>query len=171
MDHNRRRREVAACRWSSEVADAFDALAAHGRAGRRYGVVVVDPPSFAQKQADVRAAVSAYRRLTRLASRLVAPDGVLVQASCSSRVSTETFTTAVLDEVGGSGRELEVVALTGHAVDHPVTFREGEYLKAVFVRLGPDGRRRPGHGRTDRSDRTDRKDRSAPRRPPARGSS
>ena len=104
--------------------------------------MVVDPPSFAQKQADVRAAVSAYRRLTRLASRLVAPDGLLVQASCSSRVSTETFTSTVIDELGATGREPEVVALTGHAVDHPVTFREGEYLKAVFVRLGPDGRGR-----------------------------
>ena len=140
--HNRDRAEVAACRWSSEQADAFDALAAHGHIGRRHDVVVIDPPSFAQKKADVRAGVAAYRRLTRLGVRLVRPDGLFVQASCSSRISTDLFTTSVLDEIHTSGRDAEVVAVTGHAVDHPVTFREGEYLKALYVRLGPARRRR-----------------------------
>ena len=79
-------RHVAACHFTSDVGDAFDVMAALGRSGRRFEVVVVDPPSFASNQAAVGRAIAAYRRLTALALPLVAPGGVLFQASCSSRV-------------------------------------------------------------------------------------
>ncbi|MGD9701761.1 MAG: class I SAM-dependent rRNA methyltransferase [Acidimicrobiia bacterium] len=136
MAHNRELRRVAACRHTIEVADAFDAMRELGRRSARFDVVVVDPPSFAQKQADVRGALQAYRRLTELATVLVAPGGVLVQASCSSRVGAEAFHDAVLGTIERSGRHAHVLARTTHAVDHPVTFAEGAYLKAVFVRIG-----------------------------------
>ncbi len=106
------------------------------RAGTTYDVVVVDPPSFAQRQANVEGALRAYTRLTHLALRLVRPGGMLVQASCSSRVTDEEFFDTVLDAAVAAGRPLTEIARTGHDVDHPVTFREGSYLKAGFWRVG-----------------------------------
>ncbi len=136
MALNRDLAAVAACAFTTECGDAFEALVRLARAGDDYDLVVVDPPSFAQRQANVDGALRAYTRLTHLALRLVRPGGTLVQASCSSRVTDEQFFAAVLDAADAAGRSLTEIARTGHDIDHPVTFREGTYLKAGFWRVG-----------------------------------
>jgi 23S rRNA (cytosine1962-C5)-methyltransferase len=127
---------VRVCSFTTEVGDAFDVMVRLARAGSAYDIVIVDPPSFAQRQANVEGALRAYTRLTHLALRLVRPGGVLVQASCSSRVSDEQFFTTVVDAAEAAGRPLTELVRTGHDIDHPVTFREGSYLKAGFWRVG-----------------------------------
>jgi 23S rRNA (cytosine1962-C5)-methyltransferase len=128
---------VRDCAFGTEVGDAFEVMVQLARAERDFDLVVVDPPSFAQRQANVDGALRAYTRLTHLALRLVRPGGVLVQASCSSRVTPEQFFGTVVDAAVAAGRSLDEIVRTGHDVDHPVGFREGEYLKAGFWRVGP----------------------------------
>ncbi|MGI9609060.1 MAG: class I SAM-dependent rRNA methyltransferase, partial [Acidimicrobiia bacterium] len=94
----------------------------------------VDPPSFAPKQSDVARSLAAYRKLTRAAIEVLGPGGLLVQASCSARVSEEAFHAAIRDELDRSGRTFAPIESFGHPVDHPVTFPEGRYLKAIFAR-------------------------------------
>ena len=130
---NRSDRRVAECRTDQTVGDAFEVMADLAGQGERYDIVVIDPPSFASKQSDVEGALRAYGRLTDLGVSLVRTGGTLVQASCSSRVTTETFHEQVLRSATGSGVALHELARTGHGIDHPVGFREGAYLKAVFA--------------------------------------
>lgn len=130
--HNAQRPDVAACEFRTEVGDAFDVMVGLARSHRDFDVVVVDPPSFAQKQSSVDAALRAYTRLTHLALRLVRPHGLLVQASCSSRVPADLFFATVLDAAELAGRDLRQQVRTGHDIDHPVTYPEGAYLKAGF---------------------------------------
>ena len=59
-----------------------------------------------------------------------------MQASCSSRVTADQFFDTVLDAAIAAGRPLREIERTGHDIDHPVTFREGAYLKAGFWRVG-----------------------------------
>ncbi len=132
MERNRTLPAVRACEHETRVGDAFDVMSDLGRHDRRFGLVVVDPPSFAQRRSNVEGALRAYSRLTRLAVALVAPGGVLVQASCSSRVPAADFFEAVERAAAGAGRPLREISRTGHDIDHPVTFPEGEYLKAGF---------------------------------------
>lgn len=142
FDHNQHVPAVRACRLETTVGDAFTVMTALARAGERYDVVVVDPPSFAHTQPAVAGALRAYRRLTDLAVRLLDDDGLLVQASCSSRVGAEAFLAEVLAGATGAGRRLDGVRTTGHPPDHPVGFPQGAYLKAVFARV----HRVPSHG-------------------------
>ena len=132
MTLNAAREEVAACMHTTELGDAFDVMIALARAGADYDIVIIDPPSFAQKQASIDVAVRAYTRLTHIGLRLVRPGGIFVQASCSSRVSADLFYATVLDAADAAGRELRQMVRTGHDIDHPVTFPEGAYLKAGF---------------------------------------
>ncbi len=88
---------VRDCTFTTEVGDAFEVMVSLARAGTTYDLVVVDPPSFAQRQANVEGALRAYTRLTHLAVRLVRPGGTLLQASCSSRVTPQEFFNTVLD--------------------------------------------------------------------------
>ena len=132
MALNADRVEVTACTHTTEVGDAFDVMIALARAGADYDIVIIDPPSFAQKQSSIDVAVRAYTRLTHIGLRLVRPGGIFVQASCSSRVSADLFYATVLDAADAAGRELRQMVRTGHDIDHPVTFPEGAYLKAGF---------------------------------------
>lgn len=136
LAHNAHRPEVAACRVTTVVGDAFAEMERLRGQGRKFDVVVVDPPSFAQRQHEVDRALAAYARLTELAVGLTRRNGLLVQCSCSSRVATDQFFAGVTRAIGRTGRDLEVVRRTTHAVDHPVTFPEGAYLKALFARVG-----------------------------------
>ncbi|WP_420453395.1 class I SAM-dependent rRNA methyltransferase [Ilumatobacter sp.] len=136
--------EVARCRVTFATEDAFDALGSLGRSGRRFDLVVVDPPSFARRASEIGAARAAYAKLTKLAIAVIEDGGVLVQASCSSRVTTGDFFETVTTAAAEHGAELEEIRRTGHDVDHPVTFAEGEYLKAGFWRVDPRRRDRGG---------------------------
>ena len=133
MAHNAHIPAVASAAHETVVADAFEALVRLGEDGRRFDLVVIDPPAFAQKQEQVAQALSAYERLTRLGLGVLRPGGALVQASCSSRVEAEAFFEAVHRAAAQAGRPLREIERTGHPLDHPVTFREGAYLKCLFA--------------------------------------
>ena len=79
------------------VRRARRARPARQRDAERFDVVVLDPPSFASRQSQVDRALRAYAALTRLGVALLRPGGVLVQASCSSRVTADQFFETVLD--------------------------------------------------------------------------
>lgn len=117
------------------ATDAFDQLERMARGGRRFGLVIVDPPAFAQEQSQVKQALRAYERLAMMSIAVVAPGGTLVMASCSSRVDAETFFGTVLRAAEKAGRPLRELERTGHALDHPIGFREGAYLKCLFARV------------------------------------
>jgi len=135
---------VRACEHQTVAAEAFGELERLGEARRRFDLVIVDPPSFAQNAASVARAITSYERLTTLAIALLEPEGILVQASCSSRVSDAEFFRAVHTAASRAGTDLEEIERTGHALDHPITFPEGGYLKTMYARpTTPIGRRVP----------------------------
>jgi 23S rRNA (cytosine1962-C5)-methyltransferase len=133
LAHNRHIPDVAAASHESIAEDAFEVLARMKENNRRFDMVVIDPPAFAQKQTQVAQALSAYRRLTELGLGVLQPGGVLVQASCSSRVKAETFFKTINRAAMQAGRPLRELERTGHALDHPITFKEGAYLKCLFA--------------------------------------
>jgi 23S rRNA (cytosine1962-C5)-methyltransferase len=71
--------------------------------------------------------------LTMLGLKLLVPGGILVQASCSSRVSKSVFFETVHQAARQIGRPIHEIERTGHPIDHPIRFPEGEYLKCLFA--------------------------------------
>jgi 23S rRNA (cytosine1962-C5)-methyltransferase len=100
-----------------------------------FDVVVIDPPSFTRTAAHRARALAAYARLTTLGLPLLRPGGLLVQASCSSRVAAADFHDAVHRAARTAGRPLLELERTGHPPDHPITFHEGEYLTCLWARV------------------------------------
>ena len=117
----------------THAGDAFDVMGQMVSAGRTFDLVIVDPPSFASRRLDIPRAVAAYARLVRLGVDLTAPGGTVVFASCSSRITAEEFFDLVEDEAAIHGRPLDEISYHGHALDHPTTFPEAQYLKALFA--------------------------------------
>ncbi len=128
---------IARCRHEGIAGDAFEVMENLFRAGRRFGVVVVDPPSFAKSGKDCANALRAYARLARGALKLVTPGGMLVFASCSSRVRSDELFDLIKSTAADGGFRLEERDRTFHAFDHPARFRESEYLKCLYAEVRP----------------------------------
>lgn len=131
MGHN----GLTAVAHETIAEDAFEVLARMASQKRLFDVVIIDPPMFAQSEKQIAAALSAYRKLTRLGLGVLRHGGTLVQASCSSRVDAEPFFEAVHQSAKEAGRRLTEIERTGHALDHPISFKEGAYLKCLFARV------------------------------------
>ncbi len=114
--------------------DAFDVLERMASQKRLFDLVIIDPPMFAQSEKQIESALSAYRKLTRLGLSVLRHGGTLVQASCSSRVDADTFFESIYQTAKDTGRKLTEIERTGHALDHPIRFKEGAYLKCLFAR-------------------------------------
>jgi 23S rRNA (cytosine1962-C5)-methyltransferase len=123
---------VAAVRHEIIRGDAFEVLTQMGESGLRFDIVIIDPPAFAQKASQIRQALSAYKKLTRMGIKVLNPGGRLVQASCSSRVDAGLFYETVHRAAVDLGRPIKEIERTGHALDHPIAFKEGAYLKCLF---------------------------------------
>ena len=125
-------------RFAARRGDAFDAMAGLAAEGRRFGMVVCDPPAFAPNKAALEAGLRAYERVAHHAAGLVSPDGFLVLCSCSHAADLARFRQASLRGVGRDGRSAQIVHTGGAGPDHPVhpALAETAYLKALFLRLG-----------------------------------
>jgi 23S rRNA (cytosine1962-C5)-methyltransferase len=130
---NREIAAVAACDHEILVGDAFQALRRVRETRRKFDVVVIDPPAFAKKQEELERALTAYGRLVRLGLGVLNDGGTLVMASCSSRVTTDAFFETIHQAALRSGRPLRELERTGHALDHPISYPEGAYLKCLFA--------------------------------------
>jgi 23S rRNA (cytosine1962-C5)-methyltransferase len=118
-------------------ADCFELLADYGQQGRRFDLVIVDPPAFARSKKQRRAALRSYTRLNQLALRCVEPGGWLATASCTAQVSPSAFREALAEAGRIAGCRVQVVHEAGQPPDHPVlaAFPEGRYLKFVVARV------------------------------------
>jgi 23S rRNA (cytosine1962-C5)-methyltransferase len=130
---NERDDAVARCRHETIQADAFAWL--EQNTARQFDVVILDPPSLAKREAERAGAIRAYEKLVSNGLRAVRKGGTLVSASCSGHVSTEEFFGAVRRAVQRAGRTFAIIREAQHAPDHPATFAEAQYLKALFLKL------------------------------------
>jgi 23S rRNA (cytosine1962-C5)-methyltransferase len=133
-NHNQHIPPVRDAVHTTLAEDAFEILAHFADQGRLFDMVILDPPAFAQKQKHVARALAAYQRLTILGLRVLKKGGVLVQASCSSRVTAEEFFKQIHLAAAQGGHLLVELARTGHALDHPISYPEGAYLKCLFAK-------------------------------------
>lgn len=130
-----------AARMGREVearqGDAFAVMEALGAEGRRFDLVVCDPPAFAPHKGALEAGLRAYERVARLAAPLVAEGGVLGLCSCSHAAGLDAFRGASARGIGRAGRRGPILHTGFAGPDHPVLpqLAEGGYLKALFFRL------------------------------------
>jgi 23S rRNA (cytosine1962-C5)-methyltransferase len=104
--------------------------------GRRFDMIVLDPPRFATNRHQLDNALRAYKDINRVALEVLAPGGHLATFSCSQAVDAASFTMAVAWAGLDAGRELQIIHRMGQGLDHPVlaSFPESEYLKGLLCR-------------------------------------
>jgi len=118
------------------AVDAFIGLANLAKEGKKFDLIVLDPPSFAKRESERTRAMESYERLIKAALPILGKGGILLSCSCSSRVKFEEFFAINERVLTKSGRQFEELKRTFHDVDHPIGFAEGAYLKSIYYRVG-----------------------------------
>lgn len=104
-----------------------------------YGLIILDPPSFAKARSKVNEALRGYRDLHQRAARLLAKGGILVTFSCSHHVAANEFENAAAEGLQDAKRSARVIRRIGQPADHPVVLGlpETEYLKGLVLEAMP----------------------------------
>ena len=100
--------------------DVFKVLREYRDGGRLFDMVILDPPKFAQSQAQLQRAARAYKDINWLAFRVLRPGGYLVTFSCSGLVSADLFQKIVFGAALDAQRDAQIVQWLTQASDHPV---------------------------------------------------
>ncbi|MCS7030444.1 MAG: class I SAM-dependent methyltransferase [Gloeomargarita sp. SKYG116] len=118
-------------RVTSVVGDVFQVLRQYRDAGRRFDHIILDPPKFADTQAQIPRAARGYKDINLLAMKLLKPGGFLVTFSCSGLVSADLFQKILAAAAIDSGRTVHLLQPLGQPWDHPINLcvPEGAYLK------------------------------------------
>ena len=117
------------------AGDAFEILAKLQQQGNRYDLIIIDPPSFAKKKEEVNTAKKHYVQLAELGASLISSGGILLLASCSSRISKDDFKECCFKGIKQTGKTPDILEETTHDIDHPIGFEEGAYLKSIYLRF------------------------------------
>jgi 23S rRNA (cytosine1962-C5)-methyltransferase len=121
------------------VGDCFPMLAAFLKEGRRYDMILLDPPSFSTTTKSRFTTRGGTSDLVAAALALLEDGGVLLCSSNHQKVTTEEYLKELRRGALQADCGLQVVSLAGQPEDfpYPVTFPEGRYLKfATCIKQG-----------------------------------
>ncbi|MGA8224548.1 MAG: class I SAM-dependent rRNA methyltransferase [Candidatus Acidiferrales bacterium] len=117
--------------------NSFDLLKEYDEVGRRFQMVILDPPAFAKNRDSIPAAHRGYKEINLRALKILEPGGFLLTCSCSYHI-TEPLFLQILAEAANDVRKSVVVAeRRTQSQDHPIllTMPETHYLKCLIVRV------------------------------------
>jgi 23S rRNA (cytosine1962-C5)-methyltransferase len=134
-EHAARNQVQAQC--SYRRADAFEEMRNLAKAGRRYDLVILDPPAFARGKQALAGALAGYKDINLLGVRLVKPEGFVVTCSCSHPVSEEDFWRAIRLAARDAKRDIRLIEQRSQSADHPIlgSMPETRYLKCFILQV------------------------------------
>ena len=117
--------------------NAFDQLKEYDEVGRRFQMVILDPPAFAKNRDSLEAATRGYKEINLRALKILAPGGYLVTCSCSYHLSEHLFLQLIAEAANDAKRTAVVVERRTQAEDHPIllTMPETHYLKTLILKV------------------------------------
>ena len=135
--HNLEMNKIKPERYENRTADVFTELRRLVEEGRRFDLVILDPPKFIESQKALVRGCRAYQDIARLGYRLLNPGGMLVYFSCSGLMTPELFQKITADAALDAGVRARLVRHLEQAPDHPVSLAvpEGFYLKGLVTRI------------------------------------
>jgi len=130
--------DLAAAKHETVSADATKTLERFASRGRWFDIVICDPPTFSHGPAGQFSVARDLAGLAGACAAVLAPGGLLVLASHSTKLSAADLDRAMADGAASVRAELRIVQRIGLPPDFPVApgFPEGNYLKlAIAIRV------------------------------------
>lgn len=120
-----------------DAVNAFDVLKQWVKEGKRYDVVMLDPPAFTKSRENIQKAITGYKEINLRGMKLTKPGGFLVTASCTNLVPPEMFLKTIDMAAKDARRKLRQVTWQTQASDHPILWHvpTTQYLKFLIVQV------------------------------------
>ncbi len=119
------------------VGDCLAVVARLAQGGRRFDVILMDPPSFSTTAKSRFTTRGGTSDLVAAALPLLTDNGLLIASSNHQKVDVADYLKELRRGALQAGSDLRVISLRGQPEDfpYPVTFPEGRYLKyAICVK-------------------------------------
>lgn len=120
-----------------ETANAFDVLKPWAKEGRRYDVVMLDPPAFTKSRDNIQKAITGYKEINLRGMQLIKNGGFLVTSSCTNLVQPELFLQTISLAAKDARKKIRQVHFSAQAADHPIIWgiENTNYLKFLIVEV------------------------------------
>ena len=118
-------------------ADVFEYLPDLEKEGKKFDLVVLDPPAFTKSRNSIKNAVKGYREINIRGLKLVKDGGYLATCSCSHFMDYERFTETIQQAARSAHKRLRQVEFRTQAPDHPILWAADEsyYLKFYIFQV------------------------------------
>lgn len=122
---------------SALCVDVFDALKQYEAEGKKFDVIILDPPAFTKSAKMIQKAYSGYKEINLRAMRILNQGGILVTCSCSHFFDETNFYSMLASAAADSHRRVQILSKGGAAPDHPVLlgYPKSEYLKCAICKV------------------------------------
>jgi len=120
-----------------EAMNAFDVLKQWGKEGRKYDVVMLDPPAFTKSREQIQKAITGYKEINLRGMKLVRNGGFLVTSRCTKLVQPELFLQTIDMAARDARKRIRQVTFQAQASDHPIIWgvENTNYLKFLIVEV------------------------------------
>lgn len=120
-----------------QCADVFELLPRLEQEGKKFDVVILDPPAFTKSRNSIKNAVKGYREINLRGLKLVEENGFLATCSCSHFMEPELFAKTIQEAARGAHKRLRQVEFGTQAPDHPILWaaEQSYYLKFYIFQV------------------------------------
>lgn len=120
-----------------ECADVFEALRKYKHEGKKFDVIVLDPPAFTKSIDTVKAGYKGYLDINTIALKLLKKNGILVTCSCSQHLTINLFLQMINEASNHANVISQLIELRMQGKDHSALINsdEGLYLKVAVIRV------------------------------------
>lgn len=124
-------------KWEGRKGNLFHVMRELSDGGRRFDLVILDPPSFAKSREGREGAIRGYRDINRLGMSLLAPGGTLATSSCTQLVDMAKWYQALRDAAADARADMQILARGRQSPDQPILLGmpETDYLKFAVLRM------------------------------------
>lgn len=120
-----------------ETMNAFDVLKQWGKDGKKFDVVMLDPPAFTKSRENIAKALTGYKEINLRGMKLLKNGGFLVTSSCTNLVSPEMFLQCIDQAAKDARKRIRQVVFQAQSSDHPIIWgmENTNYLKFLIVEV------------------------------------
>ncbi len=125
----------ATCKF--EAMNAFDVLKQWGKDGKKFDVVMLDPPAFTKSRENIAKALTGYKEINLRGMKLLKNGGFLVTSSCTNLVNPEMFLQCIDQAAKDARKRIRQVVFQAQSSDHPIIWgmENTNYLKFLIVEV------------------------------------
>ena len=118
-------------------ADVFEKLRDYKKEGRKFDVIILDPPAFTKSIDTVKEGYKGYLDINMLALKLLNKGGMLITCSCSQHLTLPLFMKMIEEASNYSGVKVRLSELRFQGKDHAMLLAlpESLYLKVAILNV------------------------------------